>query len=910
MGIVLDTNKYLIILKGKDKTKDIHWLEYDGARCKVTYKGSEKQYYYAKKDVQWLKAKNQLDIRGYIVYVDGVPDYSVVDVIDFGEYYRLLRENGTDASYRYEQITFYQNSPQNNTSQKIYNYFKNTAEAISLKVENNFNILAEQYKNIQGINEDSVLGSYLGSSHQVKSQPLPTNIIYPFGLNQSQKKAVENALSAQVSIIQGPPGTGKTQTILNIIANILLQGKTVAVVSNNNSATQNVVDKLAKYDLDFLTAYLGSSENKEKFLNEQKSYPSDIANWCLALQRKNDSANAVQYLTIEINEKLQAQNRLANIKQELTELETEYTYFQTGHLLADTKTADAVQSFSAKKVLSLLIECEDRAANNKKYGLIDKIKTYFKYNFQVVKLLNTSLAEIVPYLQQEFYKKKIQELQTEKQLLEKQLTAYNFTDNFNKLTALSMNLFKDALGRKYGPLTNERKTFSATDLIYDSENFSQEYPVILSTTYSIKKTLNSNFMYDYLIVDEASQVDLATGVLAMSCAKNIVIVGDLKQLPNVLTQEEIAKADSLWSEDIGEAYRYATQSLLSSACQIWQNAPTVLLKEHYRCAPKIINFCNQKFYNHELVVMTKEDACLKPLALYKTPIGNHERNKMNQREIDVIKNEVLPKLQAEGVKNSEIGIITPYRNQVQALKEQLPADCEIDTVHKFQGREKEVIILSSVNNDTSCEFVDDPHLLNVAVSRAVKSLIVVTSGNKENEHTNYGTLAKYIAYNNFEIVESKTHSVFDFLYKQYFTERMEYLKKHKRISEYDSENLMYSLIEEVLHQEEFSKYDCACHVSLVNIIKDYSNFTQEELKYAQNPLTHTDFLIYDKITKEPALAIEVDGVSFHKEGTRQHERDLMKNHIFAVIDIPLLRLSTMGSNEKDKISEKLLAIEK
>lgn len=62
--------------------------------------------------------------------------------------------------------------------------------------------------------------------------------------------------------------------------------------------------------------------------------------------------------------------------------------------------------------------------------------------------------------------------------------------------------------------------------------------MVLSTTYSIKGTLSIYHIYDYLIVEEASQVDLVTRVLAFSCARNIVIVGDLKQLPNVLTEEE------------------------------------------------------------------------------------------------------------------------------------------------------------------------------------------------------------------------------------------------------------------------------------------------------------------------------------------------------------------------------------
>ena len=97
---------------------------------------------------------------------------------------------------------------------------------------------------------------------------MPEAVIYPFGLNQSQKLAVERALSSKISIIQGPPGTGKTQTILNIIANVVRSGQTVAVVSNNNSATHNVAEKLEKKNAAFLTAFLGSLANKQKFLED------------------------------------------------------------------------------------------------------------------------------------------------------------------------------------------------------------------------------------------------------------------------------------------------------------------------------------------------------------------------------------------------------------------------------------------------------------------------------------------------------------------------------------------------------------------------------------------------------------------------------------------------------------------
>ena len=91
---------------------------------------------------------------------------------------------------------------------------------------------------------------------------------------------------------------------------------------------------------------------------------------------------------------------------------------------------------------------------------------------------------------------------------------------------------------------------------------------------------------------------------------------------------------------------------------------------------------------------------------------------------------------------------------------------EISTVHKFQGREKNDIIISTVDNEIS-EFTDNPNMLNVAVSRAKNRLRLVVSDNENNENTNIGDLVKYIQYNNFEIVNGDIYSVFDLLYKDY-----------------------------------------------------------------------------------------------------------------------------------------------
>ena len=99
----------------------------------------------------------------------------------------------------------------------------------------------------------------------------------------------------------------------------------------------------------------------------------------------------------------------------------------------------------------------------------------------------------------------------------------------------SMVLLKDKLARKYEG-NSSRRIFSEEDLWKESSEFLKEYPVILSTTFSSRSSLNSDVVYDYLIMDEASQVDIATGTLSLSCAKNAVIVGDTRQLPNIVPE--------------------------------------------------------------------------------------------------------------------------------------------------------------------------------------------------------------------------------------------------------------------------------------------------------------------------------------------------------------------------------------
>ena len=500
--------------------------------------------------------------------------------------------------------------------------------------------------------------------------------------------------------------------------------------------------------------------------------------------------------------------------------------------------------------------------------------------------------------------------------LSKRLERESFDALLSDYSKKSIILFKAELYKRYG-LHNPRKTFKYTDLKRNFSEFISEYPVVLSTTHSLRNCIVENYLFDYVIIDEASQVDLVTGSLALSCARKAVIVGDLKQLPNVISTDVKLKAQSIFNEfNLQEEYNYNKHSILSSFTNLFNEIPRTLLKEHYRCHPQIIGFCNQKFYNNELVILTEEAPEDKPLLIYTTVEGNHARritsgekhSVYNERQIDVIFKEVLIRKDINNGKDT-IGIVSPYRLQAEKLRNSLGSETSIeaDTVHKYQGREKDIIILTTVANDIN-SFVDDPNLINVAVSRAVKKIAIIVSKNIGKQYgTNIGDLIRYVEYHtrSGEIVGSNIYSVFDMLYSDYSDKLNSIFKNVKHVSKFKSENLLNTVIERVLEAPQYDFCKHAMHIPLKFLIKDCNLLTEEESAYAMNILTHIDFVIFNKLNKIPVLAIEVDGIAFHENSPEQLERDKMKDIISRKYNIPLLRIKTNESGEEEKLKEKL-----
>ena len=914
---VMASSRTFIIVKGQPKALQIDRIELgDNGLYSIKFKNSYKKYNYRYDDVVQLKDAMWHDPQHTKVYVNDREERNVTDIYSFRQgaktHWRIFYGSGFVKDYLHGAIQVVESCLGDPIAKNTFSYLTRVAQVNELgKDDESEAILPALYEKLEFVDKSLAIAPYLDpDKYEVCSLESKSGLIFPFGCNASQEKAVTSAFEKQISVIQGPPGTGKTQTILNIIANILVQDKSVIVVSNNNSATANVFQKLQSYGLDFFVAPLGRRENKEEFIQNQPVLPQDLYSWELSFNESRKLKSSTASLLTKLRHVYALQEEMAMIKQEAKAVELEWEYFKRDNGITDD-TYSAKKRVKSQRLMKLWQQYQARV-ERESFASQDTLKQRLKWTWlnltrkYIVGVQSTFDLEnpqaTLLELQALYLIVRIRELNSRIARIEKELSSVDAGTLTSDLTAQSLSLLKKALFNKYHK--EGRVVYPDVKALHRcADNVITQYPVVLSTTFSARTSLPDQ-VYDYIIMDEASQVSIDTGALALSVAKNAVIVGDSMQLPNVVTEEDGLKYKGIFDEyQVAQGYNCADFCFLQSVCAILPDVKQTLLREHYRCHPTIINFCNQRFYGGNLLIMTEDHDEHDVMMAVKTVPGHHIRNHYNQREIDVIKNEVLPRL-APG---EDVGIITPYNSQVNELNRQLP-DIEASTIHKYQGREKDTIILSTVDDQIS-EFSDDANLINVAISRAKKRFCLVVSGNEQERKGNISDLIDYIAYHNLSVTDSKISSIFDYLYSHYTSERMAFLAEHGNISEYDSENLTYSLLENIIAEyPDFSHLGILCHTPVRSIIKDWALLNDDERKYISHYSTHLDFLIINHVTKKPVMAIETDGYSYHNDETEQHQRDLMKNHILEVYGLPLLRLRTNESNEKERVVSSLLSL--
>lgn len=887
-----------------DKSKEILSIRVDGDLFHITFFNTSKEYSYAKKDVEWLTSPKILIVKDMICYRKNHPLTDFEKILDFDNYLKFFFKNGDIKTYKKKEVKFI-NTVQNIQSvRNVLNYFKEVSSFVEGGEDKQF--LTEQINSII-VRADSFLSYYLQGKEKMETGKIDT-LIYPFGCNSSQREAVKNAFEYNISLIQGPPGTGKTQTILNIVANALVNKKTVAVVSGNNEAIKNVEVKINNFGINFTTAFLGNKENITKFFNEQEGKLASAKEYsfdgqCVSafeIKSIEEKINVVQKCGIEIAKLYKLLDELIVEKRE-NDKKNKEEYFYKFEKLSELKlTSQMIMNMAAE--LELMSD-----------GEISKIKTKLKFLLKY-KVFNTNkhivdVNKSITFLQNRYYEVKIQEIKKEISQKARYIEVNNLTKMVKEHYEKSKDFFKYFIAKEL--LNNNTKTlFKQNNYRNYFHNFIKQYPIVFSTTHALKKCSGNSFLYDYLIIDEASQVDLVSSNIAFSCAKNVILVGDIMQLQHVVKSNDEKPLMEIFKKyNLHKNFEYSKNSVLQSVYNMYgKKIKTTLLNEHYRCDPHIIGFCNKRFYNDKLIIRTKhrENSGVEII----TTESIHARGRTNPRQVEIIEREVIPT-----IKSRDVGIIAPYRDQVKLLTDRFENKVKtIDTVHKFQGKENEVIILSTVANNVKVyeeedkfDFLNHPNLLNVAFSRAKKKLIIVTSKELLNqENTILSDFSKYLNYycDNTVVKSTSVYSVFDLMFEEFNKALLPLKMRMLKFSNFDSENIVATLIKDICASNQFGILGFSHNYPLRYVVNTKEIKDEEYYRFATHRNTHCDFVIFDKLDKSIRLIIEVDGMH-HKE-KKQMIRDEIKDKLLKNAGHKLLRIPTTAIKCKEKILEALL----
>ncbi len=279
----------------------------------------------------------------------------------------------------------------------------------------------------------------------------------------------------------------------------------------------------------------------------------------------------------------------------------------------------------------------------------------------------------------------------------------------------------DCLREKFARLGNIslRKEFASShqNYIMDAKykfrpNLLNEFPIILSTIHSLRKCFaDFDNQYDYVIVDECSQVSTRLGLLAMASAKHLVLFGDDNQLSPI---HKYTVNDDLTQqvEGIGEYYFDKGNNSFMHACyeRFGDKAAKIMLNEHYRCHPNIINFCNQNFYDGKLKIQTANDNSF-PIRIrwyegdywehiykeyeYEPEFDSNDSKGLgknyNMKQIEIFIEDELPHIIKKFIEAKNNGseysicVLSPYKYQIKMLTEKLKEKKTLDRLREKVG---------------------------------------------------------------------------------------------------------------------------------------------------------------------------------------------------------------------------------
>ncbi|MEO1653131.1 MAG: DEAD/DEAH box helicase, partial [Bacteroidota bacterium] len=277
-------------------------------------------------------------------------------------------------------------------------------------------------------------------------------------------------------------------------------------------------------------------------------------------------------------------------------------------------------------------------------------------------------------------------------------------------------------------------------------------------------------LFDLAIIDEASQCDVASSLPILQRAKKVLIVGDDQQLRHISflsrkRQEQLQVDNGLLSLEYSWLDYRDTSILDMINEQIPRQEQVSFLDEHYRSLPEIIQFSNHHFYRDALHIMQQRPGLSQTQGVQLILIeeGRRSAKGYNDKEAQAILDCIIGIIREEASQNahtgSSIGVLSPFRDQVdylsQLLRENIPLgqlekhQVLLGTAHSFQGNERDIMLISLVLDEQasggSFRFLNQPDVFNVSITRA-RSRQYVFCSLPPRAWPSDSLLGKYLAY--------------------------------------------------------------------------------------------------------------------------------------------------------------------
>ncbi len=613
--------------------------------------------------------------------------------------------------------------------------------------------------------------------------------ITPLSLSDSQEKVIKNIDNNKFIAVQGPPGTGKSQTIVNLVAHLIANGKTVLVASRMDKAVDVVAERLNELGAPYLALRAGRlnyqkqlSYQLQDLLSGKVDLDSEFEDSLFAdIDDMKNHINMLKGAENKCEQIIKLENEWRNVSKE-TQMQ-ENSVGEPQFIKAPLKKFEIESIAVIIKTLENNVEKTGFFANIANFGGVNQLKKILKLknfdvNYENLNRLKSELetAELVYKLRKiesDIQKTGNLHVLSEqiKQMKKKQKPlAVNILKNRRRESL--KGLLRDQIKRQRlivhaKSLVEKRQNLQSR--ILETEDFKpllEAFPCWCVTTYAVSGSLPLKpGMFDVAIIDEASQCDIASCFPILYRAKKAVIVGDDKQLPHLSFLEKAKEQSFLSQYGIPDKYqlmwRFRTNSMFDLADYYSMNS--VMLDEHFRSLPPIIEFSNREFYGGRMRIMKKDTGMDKVIEIVQVPDGKVDMDATrNLPEIEALVKYLYDIIVEDERKNPDnpvsIGVISPFRAQVEQLKVSISKvisehmirkhQIEVGTAHTFQGDERDVILMSWAYADNSFPqslvFLQKPNLFNVAVTRARNKVINFIS--KDVKELPDGLFRHYTAY--------------------------------------------------------------------------------------------------------------------------------------------------------------------